>query len=300
MKFYLAVGVVWLACWSLAEAQQQQQQRRRNGGFRPAFFDDDDDFGPREPFEDPAAPAVRRPVREPQQQRQVLRSGRPRQEAAVDFRPRQEPSDFRARPQAPPQAPPLPLVKSQKSKNRPAKRPLAALPQPAALQQQQPQAEPLVEAREEPEEPASFQREESRPVRAYPSGGAAKEIAPPAVADAGADVGEARDAAYADSFGRSAFETGVQTYSAGLNPEAGLPGQRLQFNIAGQQGIGSYRFGYDTGSGPNRVFRIEEKDGYGVVHGRYGYYDSYGKLRVVNYKADPALGFSAAGNFGPK
>ena len=135
------VGVVWLACWSLAEAQQQQQQRRRNGGFRPAFFDDDDDFGPREPFEDPAAPAVRRPVREPQpqQQRQVLRSGRPRQEAAVDFRPRQEPSDFRARPQAPPQAPPLPLVKSQKSKNRPAKRPLAALPQPAALQQQQPQ-----------------------------------------------------------------------------------------------------------------------------------------------------------------
>ena len=78
----------------------------------------------------------------------------------------------------------------------------------------------MVEAREEPEEPASFQREESRPVRAYPSGGAAKEIAPPAVADAGADVGEARDAAYADSFGRSAFETGVQTYSAGLNPEA--------------------------------------------------------------------------------
>ena len=41
----------------------------------------------------------------------------------------------------------------------------------------------------------------------------------------------------------------------------------------------------------NRQFRYEERDNYGVLHGRYGYYDQEGKLQVVNYTADPEAGF---------
>ena len=80
----------------------------------------------------------------------------------------------------------------------------------------------------------------------------------------------------------------------------GIPGGRLQFAISGQQGPNSYRFGYDTGTGLNRVFRFEERDAYGVVHGRYGYYDSTGKHRIVNYSAHPKYGYKAEGDFGPK
>ncbi|XP_042861357.1 early nodulin-75-like [Penaeus japonicus] len=68
---------------------------------------------------------------------------------------------------------------------------------------------------------------------------------------------------------------------------------RLAFQIHGQQGPHSYRFGYDTGKGKNRQFRYEERDGYGQVHGRYGFYDKDGKLQVVNYSAHPEHGFSA-------
>ena len=45
----------------------------------------------------------------------------------------------------------------------------------------------------------------------------------------------------------------------------------------------------------NRQFRYEERDEYGVVHGRYGYYDQHGKLNIVNYTADPQHGFHAEG-----
>nr|XP_053637825.1 uncharacterized protein LOC128692631 [Cherax quadricarinatus] len=68
---------------------------------------------------------------------------------------------------------------------------------------------------------------------------------------------------------------------------------RLSFQIHGQQGPHSYRFGYDTGKGYNRQFRYEERDGVGQVHGRYGFYDKDGKLQVVNYSAHPDHGFSA-------
>ncbi|VVC92838.1 unnamed protein product [Leptidea sinapis] len=43
----------------------------------------------------------------------------------------------------------------------------------------------------------------------------------------------------------------------------------------------------------NRQFRFEERDNDGHVKGHYGYVDKYGKLRVVNYDADPQLGFRA-------
>ncbi|XP_050702951.1 adhesive plaque matrix protein-like [Eriocheir sinensis] len=76
--------------------------------------------------------------------------------------------------------------------------------------------------------------------------------------------------------------------------EGGGEGEgRLAFQIHGQQGPHSYRFGYDTGKGHNRQFRYEERGADGQVHGRYGFYDKDGKLQVVNYSAHPKHGFSA-------
>lgn len=43
----------------------------------------------------------------------------------------------------------------------------------------------------------------------------------------------------------------------------------------------------------NRQFRYEERDNDGHVTGHYGYMDKFGKLRVVNYGADPKTGFHA-------
>jgi len=74
--------------------------------------------------------------------------------------------------------------------------------------------------------------------------------------------------------------------------------QRLEFQVHGQQGPHSYRFGYDTGTGYNRQFRFEERDGYGNTKGRYGFYDKSGKLQVTNYSASPKGGFHAEGGFG--
>ena len=45
----------------------------------------------------------------------------------------------------------------------------------------------------------------------------------------------------------------------------------------------------------NRQFRYEERDGKGQLKGRYGFFDKYGDLKVVNYSADPYAGFHAEG-----
>ena len=45
----------------------------------------------------------------------------------------------------------------------------------------------------------------------------------------------------------------------------------------------------------NRQFRYEERTNEGYVKGRYGFFDKYGKLHVVNYSADPIHGFHAEG-----
>ena len=50
----------------------------------------------------------------------------------------------------------------------------------------------------------------------------------------------------------------------------------------------------------NRQFKYEEMDNYGVLHGRYGYYDQEGKLQVVTYTSDPEGGFHAEGEHVPK
>ncbi|GIX81081.1 uncharacterized protein CEXT_598341 [Caerostris extrusa] len=56
------------------------------------------------------------------------------------------------------------------------------------------------------------------------------------------------------------------------------------------RGPGTYKFGYDTGPGPNQSFRQGREGPEGEVKGRYGYVEPSGALRVVEYKAD-ASGF---------
>jgi len=119
------------------------------------------------------------------------------------------------------------------------------------------------------------------------------------------DEYEDSDVAASESFGayddtHSQFEKGIQSQADSYSTDKGVDKGRLQFAIHGQQGPHTYRFGYDTGKGPDRTFRFEERDQYGVVHGRYGYYDQTGKFRIVNYSAHPEHGFKAEGDFGPK
>ncbi|XP_013177577.1 PREDICTED: uncharacterized protein LOC106125036 [Papilio xuthus] len=76
-------------------------------------------------------------------------------------------------------------------------------------------------------------------------------------------------------------------------PVPPAPAERTEFRMHGMKGPHSYQFGYDTGKGKNRQFRYEERDNDGHVRGHYGYMDRHGKLRVVNYDADPVHGFRA-------
>ncbi|KAK2727177.1 uncharacterized protein LOC136028105 isoform X2 [Artemia franciscana] len=43
---------------------------------------------------------------------------------------------------------------------------------------------------------------------------------------------------------------------------------------------GSYTFGFESADG---TFRVETRDAYGIVKGRYGFYDDQGSLRVLEY-----------------
>jgi len=105
---------------------------------------------------------------------------------------------------------------------------------------------------------------------------------------------------YADPPEQAKLEAAVSAGAANYNAETYDDPKRLSFQIHGQGGPNSYRFGYDTGVGYNRQFRYEERDANGVLHGRYGYYDQEGKLQIVNYKADPQTGFHADGDHVPK
>ncbi|EZA54712.1 hypothetical protein X777_04997, partial [Ooceraea biroi] len=68
-------------------------------------------------------------------------------------------------------------------------------------------------------------------------------------------------------------------------------GSRVDFQIRNHQGPGTYIFGFDTGHGKNRQYRIEERLQDGSVKGRYGFYDAKGKLRIVSYIAGPNGGY---------
>lgn len=99
---------------------------------------------------------------------------------------------------------------------------------------------------------------------------------------------------------QKSIQEAVAKGAANYNGDTYEDPKRLSFQIHGQDGPNSYRFGYDTGIGYNRQFRYEERDNYGVLHGRYGYYDQEGKLQVVNYTADPETGYHADGEHVPK
>ncbi|XP_074112745.1 uncharacterized protein LOC141536251 [Cotesia typhae] len=66
---------------------------------------------------------------------------------------------------------------------------------------------------------------------------------------------------------------------------------RVDFHVHGHQGPDSYIFGFDTGKGKNRQFRLEEKHGNGTVTGYYGYYDPTGKLRKIHYNSNASTGY---------
>ncbi|KAL1498359.1 hypothetical protein ABEB36_009171 [Hypothenemus hampei] len=99
-------------------------------------------------------------------------------------------------------------------------------------------------------------------------------------------------------------ESDSKKYSRGLSPriidslgmssshhESGTGKDRVLFQMVGQDGPMSYKWGYDTGKGHNRQFRFEERDKEGVVKGQYGYYDKEGRFRMMKYRAHPHLGF---------
>ncbi|XP_033321424.2 uncharacterized protein LOC117217717 [Megalopta genalis] len=67
---------------------------------------------------------------------------------------------------------------------------------------------------------------------------------------------------------------------------------RVQFQIEGHEGPQTYIFGFDTGRGRSRQFRLEERHSDGTVKGQYGYYDAAGKLRTVQYVARPIDGYT--------
>lgn len=243
------------------------------------------------------------------QERPELPNFRPELSA---FRPeRPEPATFR---QERPEPATFRQERPEPSAFRPEEQPTR--PEPATFRQERPEpssafrperSEPTKLRKERPQ-PPSFRQERPEPEPFRPEPEAPKESAPAPLARenfdeqpqaTGAQTRDYEDAGY-DAYGHGKFQDGVISYAQGLDAERGIKDGRLQFSINGQQGPNSYRFGYDTGYGANRVFRIEEKDGYGIVHGRYGYYDSHGKLRIVNYTAHPEHGFSAEGNFGPK
>ncbi|XP_022238665.1 uncharacterized protein LOC111085254 [Limulus polyphemus] len=68
----------------------------------------------------------------------------------------------------------------------------------------------------------------------------------------------------------------------------------------GSQLQGDYDFTYDTGKGPlGQSFRTETRLTDGTVKGSYGYLDTDGRQRIVNYIAGKA-GFVAEGDVGPE
>ncbi|XP_033211143.1 uncharacterized protein LOC117169102 isoform X2 [Belonocnema kinseyi] len=76
------------------------------------------------------------------------------------------------------------------------------------------------------------------------------------------------------------------------NPSEISPdGDRVQFQIHGHAGPMTYVFGFDTGDGENRQYRLEERLKNGTVKGQYGYYDARGKLRAIQYTAGPLEGY---------
>ncbi|XP_043470139.1 uncharacterized protein LOC122503607 [Leptopilina heterotoma] len=86
------------------------------------------------------------------------------------------------------------------------------------------------------------------------------------------------------------------TNVSGISPD----GDRVEFQIQGHEGPRTYLFGYDTGEGSNRQYRLEEKLKDGTVKGQYGYYDARGKLRAIKYVAKPSEGYQEQHHSSPE
>jgi len=73
-----------------------------------------------------------------------------------------------------------------------------------------------------------------------------------------------------------------------LTPEETTPPVPILRYIDTQNPDGSYTYGYESGDG---TYKIETRFATGEVKGKYGYIDSNGKLREVEYGATPGRGF---------
>ncbi|KAJ6641742.1 hypothetical protein Bhyg_06682, partial [Pseudolycoriella hygida] len=81
--------------------------------------------------------------------------------------------------------------------------------------------------------------------------------------------------------------------SNGGNDKHPETGGRVEYQMHGFNGPNSYKFGYDTGKGQNRQFRIEQRDKDGNVEGQYGFYDKNGRFNVIKYTSKLNEGFKA-------
>ncbi|XP_050306988.1 uncharacterized protein LOC126743807 [Anthonomus grandis grandis] len=108
------------------------------------------------------------------------------------------------------------------------------------------------------------------------------------------------DSRLPSTFGKNSLDDNNKPNKGRVSDSMGIPSSygvenkgkdRLMFHMAGQDGPMSYKWGYDTGKGPNRQYRFEERDKEGVVKGQFGYFDKEGKFRVMNYRAHPEHGY---------
>jgi len=235
---------------------------------------------PKRPFEEPEETPYREEVQRveaPQEQQRVERRPVEAQQEVQRIQRRPAPQEVQRRP-----AP-------QEVQRRPAPQEVQRRPAPQEVQRRP--------------APQEVQRPKRRPVEApqYPQDSS---TAPQNVVPVFDNSIERASLSAHGEFGGPAeqrdIEAAVHAQAAGGVGVGYTNPQRLSFQIHGQDGPNSYRYGYDTGVGYNRQFKYEERDNYGVLHGRYGYYDQAGKLQVVNYSADPEGGFHAEGEHVPK
>lgn len=93
--------------------------------------------------------------------------------------------------------------------------------------------------------------------------------------------------------GMAAVAVAQQKYYNQLPQQTTTPVPILK-QINRQNDDGSYSFGYEAADGS---FKIETKHQNGEVYGKYGYVDSDGKTREVEYGASKQRGFEPQGEF---
>jgi len=86
------------------------------------------------------------------------------------------------------------------------------------------------------------------------------------------------------------FDNEVRGFNSGnsLFKEETTPPVPILRQIQERNPDGSYTYGYESGDG---TYKIETRYATGEVKGKYGYYDASGKLREVEYGAQPERGF---------